>query len=322
MKKILALLLGSAAVFTLSACVNDDEVKDPSIDDNTELPGTGGDNDEEQTNPEENKIVPQYSISGIENHEYVWGDEFNYTGKPDSKYWGYDLGDGTSHGIPGWGNNEEQYYTDSEKNAYVDNGVLTITAIKERTGNKNYSSARLVTKGMADFTYGYVEISAKMPPQLGSWTALWMLPTENKYGGWPNSGEIDIMEHKGQDKTKVLGTLHTGYRNWMNGQYGNANGGELYKPSATETYVTYGMLWTEDKIEFYLDGVKYFTEERLKLKDYVAGAADDHMHWPFDEDFHFIFNIAMGGMLGGDIPSSFTEAKMEVDYVRVFQEKK
>lgn len=307
MKKILILSLTMLSL-SLFGCVNDES--------NDELGN-------EEQNKEDNEviIVPEFELVGIENYEYVCGDEFNYTGKPNEEYWGYDIGNGYAQGIPGWGNNELQYYTDELENAYVENGILTIKAIKEKYDNYNYSSARLVSKNKIDITYGYVEIRSQMPPQIGAWTALWMLPTENTYGGWPYSGEIDIMEHKGWDKENILGTLHTGYRNWYNGSLGNARGSSIYKPDAVETFVTYGMLWTEDKIEFYVDGVKYFTEVRNELSGYVQGADDSSMHWPYDQDFYFIFNIAMGGTLGGDIASDFIDAKMEIDYIRVFQEK-
>src|SRR5688572_27819291 len=133
----------------------------------------------------------------------TWADEFEYTGKPDASKWGYDIGGG------GWGNNELQYYTDNIKNAAVAKGLLMITAIREPAGGREYSSARLVSKNKGDFLYGRIEVKAKLPTGKGTWPAIWMLPTDWEYGGWPSSGEIDIMEHVGFDQDRVHITVHT-----------------------------------------------------------------------------------------------------------------
>ena len=133
----------------------------------------------------------------------MWADDFDYIGKPDPAKWGYDMG---GHG---WGNHELEYYTNDEKNANVKNGNLTITAIREPKEGMEYSSARLVTKGKGDFLYGRFEIRAQLPTGKGTWPAIWMLATDNEYGGWPKSGEIDIMEHVGYDQNKVHITVHT-----------------------------------------------------------------------------------------------------------------
>lgn len=135
--------------------------------------------------------------------EPVWADEFNYTGEPDPAKWGYDIGGS------GWGNNELQYYTNSRSNSNVADGTLKITARKENVEGKEYSSARLVSKDKGDFLYGRFEIKAKLPTGRGTWPALWMLPTNWAYGGWPESGEIDIMEHVGYDQDRVHITVHT-----------------------------------------------------------------------------------------------------------------
>src|SRR5690606_30194734 len=124
-----------------------------------------------------------------------WADEFNYEGLPDETKWGYDIGS-----ADGWGNNELQYYTEKRpENVRVGDGVLTITAIREDYKGAAYTSARLTTRGKADFRYGRFEAKAKVPPGVGTWPAVWMLPTHWKYGGWPASGEIDILEHVGYD---------------------------------------------------------------------------------------------------------------------------
>src|SRR6185503_1138973 len=131
-----------------------------------------------------------------------WQENFDYTGVPDPAKWGYDIGGN------GWGNGELEYYTNSG-NAVEDNGTLKIIAKKESFSGRNYTSARLVTKNKADWLYGRIEVKAKIPKGIGTWPAIWMLPTDNEYGGWPNSGEIDIMEHVGFDLNKVHFTIHT-----------------------------------------------------------------------------------------------------------------
>ncbi|MCX7725843.1 MAG: glycoside hydrolase family 16 protein, partial [Chitinispirillaceae bacterium] len=140
------------------------------------------------------------------NWELIWSDEFEYSGLPDKNKWGYDVGTGTN----GWGNNELQYYTkDSLKNAKVENGTLIITARKEKIAQSNYTSARLVTRKKGDWCYGRFEISAKLPKGRGLWPAIWMLPTDGEYGGWPKSGEIDIMENVGFEPNNIYFTIHT-----------------------------------------------------------------------------------------------------------------
>src|SRR5687767_8877514 len=134
----------------------------------------------------------------------VWSDDFEYSGLPDSTKWNYDIG---GHG---WGNNELQYYTNaSSKNVEVSNGSLKIRAIKEAMGSNAYTSAKLITKGKADFTYGRFEIRAKLPPGRGLWPAIWMLGSNIDKVDWPECGEIDIMEHVGYEKDSIFGTIHT-----------------------------------------------------------------------------------------------------------------
>lgn len=239
-------------------------------------------------------------------YELFWGDEFEYTGKPDSTKWGYDLG--SENG--GWGNNERQYYTDRLDNASVDNGNLTITAKKESYSGYQYTSARLVTKNNADFTYGYFEVKAKLASGLGTWPAIWMLPTDNVYGGWPNSGEIDIMEMVGKRPNHVLGSIHTRDYNWYNGVE-VSKGGSLDVDDTINEYNTYGIEWTSDFIKFYINDEAYFT--------FSNNDNGEFEQWPFDQDFHFILNIAMGGTLGGNISAGFVETSMVVDYVRVYK---
>jgi len=132
--------------------------------------------------------------------------------------WGYDSGDGCPT-VCGWGNNELEYYTDNSKNVRVVNGMLVIEAHREKVGGKEYTSKRTVSKGYGDWLYGRIEIKAKLPKGKGAWPAIWMLSTDWKYGGWPASGEIDIMEHVGFDQGVVHGTIHTESYNTSKGTH-------------------------------------------------------------------------------------------------------
>jgi beta-glucanase (GH16 family) len=145
-----------------------------------------------------------FSIAQSKHLQLVWSDEFNYTGLPDSTKWSYDIG---GHG---WGNDELEYYTSNRsENARVENGVLTIEARKEEFIGMNYTSARLVTKGKGDWLYGRFEVRAKLPKGRGTWPAIWMLSSDWAYGNWPESGEIDIMEHVGYDPDVVHFSTHS-----------------------------------------------------------------------------------------------------------------
>lgn len=236
----------------------------------------------------------------------VWQDEFDYTGLPSAEKWNYDTA-GNSYG---WGNNEKQWYTfASNKNAEVSNGTLKITAIKEELFGKKYSSARLTTKNKGDWKYCKVEVRAKLPGGVGTWPAIWMLPTEFKYGGWPKSGEIDIMEHVGFQPDSVFSTSHTESFNHM---IGTQVGKSIYLPSATTAFHVYSMEWNENEFRSYVDGQHYFTFKNLK-----TGSAA----WPYDQPFHLILNLAIGGGLGGKkgIEDSLFPHVFELDYVRVYQ---
>lgn len=236
-------------------------------------------------------------------YQLVWSDEFDYSGKPDPAKWGYDVGGN------GWGNGEAQYYTDQLDNSFVENGVLTIVAKKETYGGNEYTSARLITKNKGDWKYGRVEVMAKIPPGRGSWSAIWMLPTDWEYGGWPESGEIDIMEHVGYDPNRIHGTVHTeAYNHSINTQKGAS---KVISTSQTEFHL-YAIEWFEDKIDFYIDDAKYFTFNNENI-----GSAE----WPFDKRFHLLLNIAVGGGWGGaqGIDNTIFPTSMEVDYVRVYQ---
>lgn len=240
-------------------------------------------------------------------------EEFDYEGKPDPNIWNYQTGGG------GWGNNESQYYTNRLDNAYVQNGILTILAKKENYSGYEYTSARINTSNKADTKYGKIEVRAKLPSVGGTWPAIWMMPTKSVYGGWPKSGEIDIMEATGNAGSQIMGTVHTGKYYWANNNQVGSGYRALSSTISTE-YHTYGIEWYPDEIKWLFDGVEYFTTKGSKLTSISNNLdVEPYMAWPFDQDFHLILNIAIGGNMGGNIASNFTSDKMEVDYVRFFQ---
>ncbi len=239
----------------------------------------------------------------------VWADEFNYTGLPDSSKWSYDLGNGCPN-ICGWGNNEQQYYTSMRaENARTENGNLIIEAKKENFKDSKYTSARLISKNKGDWKYGRIETRAKLPAGRGMWPAIWMLPTQWNYGGWPHSGEIDIMENVGYWPDSALSSIHTGaYNHSINTQ---KTKGVNRKDLSTAFHV-YGMEWTADSISFYIDGLLYHV-----FKNEKTGSEA----WPFDQEFHLLLNVAVGGNWGGKygVDDKIFPQRMEVDYVRVYQ---
>ncbi len=223
----------------------------------------------------------------------VWEDDFNTDGAPNAANWTYDLGAG------GWGNGEAQTYTSNPSNVIVENGVLKITAKKEGSG---YTSARLKSENLQEFTYGKVEVRAKLPSAAGTWPAIWTLGANFDTVGWPNCGEMDIMEQTGADKNRVLSTLH-----YPGNFAGNGPSGSTSLTTSTTDFHTYTMEWTAEEIKFYVDD--------KSVHNQVLNDADK----PFNSDFFFIMNIAMGGTLGGTIDPNFTEDTMEIDYIKVYQ---
>lgn len=239
----------------------------------------------------------------------VWSDEFNVDGRPDSGRWDYDIGDGCPDNC-GWGNNELQYYTDKVTNARVEDGYLIIEAHRDSLGGKAFTSAKIVSRGKGDWRYGRFEIRARLPHGKGTWPAIWMLPTDWKYGGWPASGEIDIMEHVGHDPGVIHGTIHTEAYNHIKG---TQKEGIVPVTDAQEAFHVYAVDWTEDKMEFYVDDELYHTV--------VREPEDDYKGWPFDQRFYLIMNIAVGGNWGGaqGVDPGIWPQRMEIDYVRVYQ---
>jgi len=222
----------------------------------------------------------------------------------DTNFWTPQIGDGCPN-LCGWGNNELEYYR--AENATVANGQLTISAKQESFGGRNYTSSRLITKNKIDFTYGFVEARIDMPIGQGLWSAFWMLSTNQPYGTWPASGEIDIVEMLGHEPNKVHGTIHYGNM-WPNNQnMGMSAIGNNY----TTGFHTYGVEWVEDTIRWFVDSVKYF---ELTASDILP------LDWRFDDDFHLLLNCAVGGNWPGN-PDSTTvfPQEMIIDYVRVYK---
>ena len=236
----------------------------------------------------------------------IWSEEFDYTGFPDSTKWSYD----TEGNVYQWGNNEAQYYTSGRKeNAWVSDGVLRITALKEPMEGRSYTSARLITKGKGDWLYGRFEIRAKLPTGRGTWPAIWMLPTDWEYGDWPKSGEIDIMENVGDDPDTIVGSSHTEKYNHAIGTQKNA---KIACPDCYKAFHVYALEWEEDEYRLYVDDQLYFT-----FKNEGTG----YEVWPYDKRFHILLNLAIGGNWGGQngIDDSLFPHVFEIDYVRVYK---
>lgn len=260
---------------------------------------------------DDRSLVPD-SCNHLENigdYQPVWCDEFDIEGLPDDTKWGYDIGGG------GWGNNELQNYTyRDEDNAYVSDGTLKITAIEEELNGYDYTSARLITKNKGDWLYGKIQVRAKLPSGTGTWPAIWMLPTDWVYGGWPDSGEIDIMEYVGYNPGVVHGTIHTGA---YNGGDGTQIGYDYSVPDAETEFHVYEIEWEPGQIRVYIDGFQYGTFGYNPLTNLFVDNTDA---WPFDQEFHLLLNIAVGGNWGGiqGVDDVFPTT-LEVDYVRVYQ---
>ncbi len=225
----------------------------------------------------------------------VWAQEFDTDGAPDPAKWGYDLGGG------GWGNNELEYYTSRPDNVIISNGTLKIMAKKESYNGSAYTSARMLTKDKFAFMYGKIEVRAKLPADKGTWPAIWMLGSNINTTPWPACGEIDIMEHVGNQLNKIFGTLHFPGHSGANGQGGNTT-----ISTATTDFHRYQLVWSIANIQFLVDDVPFY-------------ATANSSAMPFNQNFFLILNVAMGGDFGGTIDPAFTSAQMEIDYIRVYQ---
>lgn len=234
----------------------------------------------------------------------MWQDDFSVDGMPDASKWSFEEGGN------GWGNNELQYYTSGD-NASVADGKLIIQAKKENVLGRQYSSARMITRGRGDWKFGRYEIRAKLPKGRGTWPAIWMLPSDNIYGVWPSSGEIDIMEHVGFEPNKVHASIHCSS---YNGQRGNQKTASklVNNPAAIADYHIYRIDWTPYAIKGFIDGEQYF--------EYINDNTS-FTTWPFDQKFYLLLNIAVGGNWGGaqGVDDNAFPATMEVDYVKVYK---
>ena len=250
--------------------------------------------------PDDGYITPE-SYTG---YDLVWQDEFNGNGALDASCWTHEIGNS------GWGNNESQYYTEGTSNAYQSGGKLVIEAREEAFSGAPYTSARVITKDKCTFTHGRVDIRAILPEGQGIWPALWMLGNNISSVGWPACGEIDIIELVVHEPSTVHGTAHwgpqgQGFSTFQGAPYNLSSGTKF-----SEEFHVFSIIWEPGEITWYMDDNQYF---RLTNAD-VNGA------YPFDMEFFFIFNIAVGGNWPG-YPDATTEfpQRMYVDYIRVFQ---
>lgn len=251
------------------------------------------------------------SVAQQQNSDWklVWSDEFDGSALDYSK-WEPEVN------AFGGGNNELQIYTDRRENVRVEDGHLVLEARRDNYGIagtvREYSSGRIRSKHRGDWKYGKFEIRAKLPTGQGIWSAIWMLPTEEKYGTWASSGEIDIMEFKGQEPEVVWGTLHYG-KQWP----GNKHTGDTYKlerGNFTDDFHTFALEWEEGEIRWYVDGKLVQTQTKWDSNGGQFPA-------PFDQEFHILLNLAVGGgFLGNPDATTKFPREMHVDFVRVYQQ--
>lgn len=242
-------------------------------------------------------------------YQLVWSDEFDGT-TLDLTKWNYEIGGG------GWGNQEKEYYTNRADNLRLENGSLVIEAKKEVYSGNNYTSARINTRNKMAFAYGKVEARISLPVGQGTWPAYWMLGSTSS---WPLCGEIDIMEHIGSQPTMISHAVHTSQKN---GAKGNNWYFRKYLDNLENNYHTYAIEWEQaysdgdDNISFFIDGVKSTT----LWQQHVNSTATD---WPFNKNFFIIFNLAIGGTMGGTVDDAIfnNPVQMKVDYIRVYQRK-
>ena len=252
------------------------------------------------------KVSEPYPGGSGKYSRLVWNDEFVGTGLPDPAKWSYEKGYIR--------NQELQYYTvERAENAVQRNGNLVITARNDSAlidGKiRPITSASVISKGKGDWKYGRVEVHAKLPSCLGTWPAIWMMPTTNTYGGWPKSGEIDIMEHVGYEPDRIYFNLHTEKYNHTKG---TGRGTSVSCPHPDKDYHVYAVEWFEDHIDWFLDDEKVFS---------LQNDGTGWVSWPIDQPFYLILNFAFGGAWGAQKGVDLSGLPQEfcIDYVRVFQ---
>ncbi len=239
---------------------------------------------------------------GGKSWDLVWSDEFDTKGLPDPEKWDYEVGLIR--------NNELQYYTNARsENSRIENGNLVIEARKEDFEGSAYTSASLITKSKASWTYGRIEVRANIPEGRGMWPAIWMLGNSINEVGWPDCGEIDIMENVGFEPDTIHGTVHTGAYNHVSG---TAQGAAVSIPDVGQEFHVFAIEWDPQRIDFFVDDKYYFT---------FANDGKGSASWPFDQDAYLILNIAVGGAWGGQqgVDDQIFPQQMLVDYVRVFK---
>ena len=238
----------------------------------------------------------------------VWSDEFSGA-RLNARKWRFD----TSRNKAGWYNGERQYYAPGARNASLRGGKLLIEARRERAsgkadwGGQDYTSARLTTKGLASWTYGFFEVRAKLPCARGTWPAAWMLPDR---GTWPAGGEIDIIEHVGSEPNLLHATVHT---ELFTHSKGTQRGAKMRLPTSCSAFHRYQLDWRPDSLTIGVDGRAY-----MRVRNDEPGGRGA---WPFDSPFHLILNLAIGGPWAGakGIDDAALPQRFEVDYVRVWQ---
>jgi beta-glucanase (GH16 family) len=250
--------------------------------------------------------APSARLAVPPGYALVWADEFDRDGLPDASRWDYDTG----RNKDGWYNHEQQYYAGPRaENAVVRSGRLVITARRESLatapdwGGQAYTSARLITRGKAQWTYGFFEVRARMPCGRGTWPAIWMVGAA---GRWPDDGELDILEHVGSNPERVSSAVHTAAASG-----GTAVSGKQRVPDACTAMHDYQMLWTPEGIWFGVDGLTHW--------HYARRLQADPRGWPFDAPQFLILNIAIGGDLGGPVDDGAFPLTMEIEHVRVWQ---
>ena len=252
-------------------------------------------------------VTPTDGTSGFvpQGYELTWNDEFNYEGLPDTAHWSYQTGG------YGWTAKELQYYKDADPdNVGVRGGSLVITARKEREGRNQYTSTRLVSKHKGEVEYGYIEVRAKMAKGNGLRSAFWLVGSDVLEAGWPNTGEIDLVEHYGKFPTVVSAAVQTKDNFWSGpGQ----KGASTQVSDASENYHVYSCLWTKEQLVFSVDGRPYFTYGRQ------PGRGRDG--YPFDHPFYMAATLSVGGERGPNavVDDTAFPANYEIDYVRIYE---
>jgi beta-glucanase (GH16 family) len=243
-----------------------------------------------------------HSCSQKSEWDLVWSEEFDYEGAPATESWAYEIGHIR--------NNELQYYTDSPDNVVVQEGICTITARLE--AEDSITSASINTRGKKEFLYGRIEVSARIPSALGTWPAIWMLGTNINEVGWPDCGEIDIMEHVGYDPELIHANIHT---KSYNHTIGTNKGNRIRVENPHAGFHLYAVEWYEDHMDFFIDDSLYFS-----FQNDLTGNADT---WPFDKPHYLLINLAYGGSWGGNqgVDTGLLPLSYEIDYIRYYQKK-